>query len=118
MAFDLSRRIALLGLIASACPFAPLPARAGTLPSPTGRILLTVEGRIDNTNADGRAELDRALLERIGLVEVKTWTPFTEGQSTWRGVRLKDLMTYLGAKGTTIRVKIRKRTVFHIVFLF
>ena len=78
-------------------------AYAGNLPAPTGRVLLTLEGNIANTNSDGKAELDRAMLEAIGMVEVETWTPFTEGSAVWGGVPLRALLDYVGAQGDNLK---------------
>lgn len=79
------------------------PADAfSALPKPSGRVLLTVTGAIERTNAEGRAELDRKTLEAIGLVELKTRTPFTEGETAFRGVLARDLLRYLGARGSQI----------------
>ena len=41
-------------------------AMADSLPVPQGRVLLTVTGAIDNTNVDGTAQFDRAMLEALG----------------------------------------------------
>lgn len=78
-------------------------ARAGALPAPTGKVVLTVTGKIANGNAEGRAELDRDLLERIGLVDLVTSTPHTEGKPRWRGVRLSVLLRALGAEGRAVK---------------
>ena len=40
-------------------------AGAGNLPSPTGPVVLTVSGRIANTNAGKTAEFDLAMLEAL-----------------------------------------------------
>ncbi|MCB1834890.1 MAG: molybdopterin-dependent oxidoreductase [Geminicoccaceae bacterium] len=101
MTFHLGRRAATLAFTL----FLAVPSlvQAGSLPAPTGRVLLTIDGNIAHTNADGKAELDRAMLENIGMVEIETWTPFTEGSSVWRGVRLRDVMELVGGKGGSIR---------------
>lgn len=74
-----------------------------TLPKPKGKILLSVTGMIERTNAEGRADLDRAMLEEIGLVELETTTPFTEGSTVFRGVLARDLLRHLGASGKQIK---------------
>ena len=40
-------------------------AEAGSLSSPTGPVVLTVTGRITNTNAGKTAEFDMAMLEAL-----------------------------------------------------
>lgn len=79
------------------------PADAlNSLPKPKGRVLLSVSGEIERTNAEGKAELDREMLESIGMVEIQTTTPFTKGSTVFRGVLARDLMRHLGAQGTEI----------------
>ena len=99
--YFLAAAIAVFAVLAGAWPGV---ADAGNLPAPTGRVLLTIEGNIANTNAEGKAELDRAMLEQIGLVDVETWTPFTEGSSVWRGVPLRALLDYVGGTGDKLEV--------------
>ena len=91
--------IAAVAMLVGVCSTA---ADAGSLPAPTGRVLLTIEGNITNTNVEGKAELDREMLEQIGLVDIETWTPYTQGSSVWRGVKLRALLDYVGARGDAI----------------
>jgi hypothetical protein len=97
------RRFLLLTLALTAAPLVGAPAQA-LLPRPTGRVLLTVKGAIDRTNADGKAELDLAMLEDIGMSRLQTSTPWTEGRPTFEGVRMRDLLERLGAHGPTVTV--------------
>ena len=92
--------IAAVAMLVSAWPGA---ADAGTLPAPTGRVLLTIEGDITNTNREGKAELDREMLEQIGLVDIETWTPYTQGSAVWRGVTLRALLDHVGARGEMLK---------------
>lgn len=78
-------------------------ATATTLPPPQGEVILTVTGRIAVTNAPGAARLDRALLLSWGIDELRTTTPFTDGVSTFAGVRVMRLLDALGAAGTALR---------------
>ena len=50
----------LSALWMGAAPLAPRPAGAQELGVPEGRIILTISGRIENTNGKGVAEFDRA----------------------------------------------------------
>ncbi len=72
------------------------------LKKPSGRVILSVTGEIERTNADGRADFDRAMLESIGMVELETMTPFTEGSTVFRGILARDLLRYLGATGEQV----------------
>lgn len=48
---------------------------AGELSRPTGKVLLTLSGNIENTNADGKAVFDTASLEKLGMVSFQTTSP-------------------------------------------
>lgn len=82
-------------------PLASTYARA-ELPEPQGTVLLTISGLIDETNIEDRAEFDRNMLQRIGMVELKTQTPWTEGEANFNGVPLAQLLDAVGTKGTSI----------------
>lgn len=81
---------------------APVGA-AESLPKPTGAVILTVSGKIAETNAPGRADFDREMLESLGKATIKTSTPWTEGAPTFEGVPLAKLLAAVGATGTTLR---------------
>jgi hypothetical protein len=97
------RRFLALTLGLAAAPLAGAAAQE-PLPRPSGRVLLTVKGAIERTNADGKAELDLAMLEKIGTSQVQTSTPWTDGRPTFEGVRMRDLLERLGAHGPTVTV--------------
>lgn len=48
---------------------------AGELSRPTGKVLLTLSGNIENTNEDGKAVFDTASLEKLGMVSFQTTSP-------------------------------------------
>ncbi|XUY28780.1 oxidoreductase [Agrobacterium sp. rho-8.1] len=77
-------------------------ASAGSLPTPSGKTILTISGNITNTNVDGAAKFDRAMLEGLGIVTVETKSPWYDGVTRFDGVSLKKLMEYVGAGGTTV----------------
>jgi hypothetical protein len=76
---------------------------AADLPAPSGEVILTVSGRIAHTNGEGVAAFDRAMLEKLGLSGLKTWTPWTVGEPTFEGVLAKSIMDAVGAQGTSVR---------------
>jgi hypothetical protein len=80
-----------------------VPAAAGSLPRPGGEVLLTVTGNIRNTNGEGVAEFDRAMLERLGTTTLQTSTKWTEGRPFFEGVTARALLEAVGARGRTIR---------------
>lgn len=78
-------------------------AAADELPAPEGEPLLTVSGAIGNTNVDGEAIFDRAMLEALPATAVTTETIWTEGEQVFRGVSLSDLMEAVDGQGSSIR---------------
>ena len=92
------------GRLAAAFAFAvavALPARA-ELAQPTGEQVLKVDGAITETNADGAALFDMAMLQALPAAEFTTATQWTEGDKTFKGVPLKALLESVGATGTKI----------------
>ncbi|WP_245216243.1 molybdopterin-dependent oxidoreductase [Sagittula salina] len=73
-----------------------------TLPSPKGRVLLTISGAIGVTNGDGVARFDLAMLRDLGESTFATETIWTPGMRRFSGVQLKDLLEAVEAEGTTI----------------
>lgn len=85
-----------LGLAATA-------AAADRLPQPKGPVVLTIGGDIQRTTDGVHALFDVAMLQALGMVTVRTRTPWTEGVSEFQGVLLRDVLRLVGAKGDTIR---------------
>lgn len=81
-----------------------IPAWAGELSKPTGKVLLTMAGNIENTNEDGKAVFDIASLEKLGVVSFQTSSPWYNGHTEFTGIPLQKLMDYVGAKGTVVKV--------------
>jgi len=77
---------------------------AGELPKPAGKVLLTLTGNIENTNADGKAVFDRDSLEKLGMVTFQTVSPWYNGRTTFTGIPMQKLMDYVGAKGSVMKV--------------
>ncbi|MFN7267824.1 MAG: molybdopterin-dependent oxidoreductase [Cereibacter sp.] len=80
-------------------------ARADSLPAPQGDVILTVSGAITNTNDDGTARFDMALLDSLPQHSFATSTIWTEGVDTYEGVLLTDLLDALGATGPNLLAK-------------
>ena len=77
---------------------------AGELAKPTGKVILTMSGKIENTNESGKALLDIASLEKLGTVSFQTTSPWYNGRTTFTGISLQKLMDYVGAKGTVVKI--------------
>lgn len=81
------------------------PGAAGaaeTLPAPTGDVVLRVDGAIGVRNGDA-ASFDMAMLEALPRTEIVTATPWTEGETTFTGFRLSDLLDLVAAEGTVLK---------------
>jgi hypothetical protein len=76
----------------------------GELSRPTGKVLLTLSGNIENTNEGGKAVFDLASLEKLGMVSFQTTSPWYDGRTTFTGISLQKLMDYVGAKGSVVKV--------------
>lgn len=88
---------ALAGLVALSAS-----AQAGPLPKPAGEPILTVTGKIANTNEGEAAVFDREMLEAIGKATVRSQTPWYDKPVEFEGVPMKALMEYVGADGAEV----------------
>lgn len=79
-------------------------ALAVEIPKPAGKPLLTLSGNIENTNEEGKAVFDITSLEKLGMVSFQTASPWYNGRTTFTGIPLRNLMDYVGAKGTVVKV--------------
>ena len=95
-------RLLAFGLLLAATIGSAAAMAQSLLPMPTGPTILTVTGAIDRTNVEGEARFDQAMLEGLGVWELVTSTPWTDGRPTFRGVRARDVMQAVGARGTTV----------------
>ncbi len=97
MISGLGRIVAGLALIALAGA-----AGAGDLGRPAGKVILTISGNIENTNAGERAEFDRTMLEALGISELTVETAWTDGRPTFSGVLGSRILDAVGARGDEI----------------
>lgn len=85
-----------------ACALSVDAASARQLPEPKGKVILTISGRLSNHNGKGEVRFDREMLKQIGMHELNTRSYSSGKRSIWRGVLMRDLLAYIGAKGTEI----------------
>lgn len=79
-------------------------ARAGSLPAPTGAVVLTVTGKITNTSKADAAEFDMAQLEALPGRVTDTETPWTKGKTKFEGPLGSALLDKIGATGTSLHI--------------
>jgi hypothetical protein len=81
------------------------PALADPLAPPVGAVILTVSGRISNTNRpQATAEFDLPMLEALASREGTMETPWTKGKNTFKGPLGRALMQAVGAHGHSLKV--------------
>jgi hypothetical protein len=80
------------------------PAVAGDLAAPAGPVILTITGNITNTNVDGTAQFDLAMLEGLEQGTTVTATPWYEGPKSFTGPLLSAVLKAAGADGTMMTV--------------
>lgn len=68
------------------------------VPSPSGPAVLTIDGKISQTNTDkGTLAFDMATLESIGVIQYKVDDPFVKENILYSGVLLSQLLKVAGA---------------------
>ncbi len=85
------------------CAVVHAPAHAGQLASPKGEVILSVTGRITNTNGPMRADFDRDMLRALGEASITTSHSWADRPTTFEGVPVARLLDAVGAQGTKIR---------------
>jgi hypothetical protein len=75
------------------------------LPKPEGPVLLTILGAIEQTNAPGRAQFDRAMLEALGKSSLRTRSMWADDAQHFEGVPLRTVLDRVGANGKNLRAK-------------
>ncbi|WP_367717748.1 molybdopterin-dependent oxidoreductase [Nitratireductor sp. GISD-1A_MAKvit] len=83
---------------------APAAAQDAALAEPKGDIVLTIDGNIGVTNADGVANFDRAMLESIKTAKIRTNTPWFDDEVEFEGALLEELMNLVQADGEEVVV--------------
>lgn len=98
-----SLAIGAAAMLAIALSAATAPA-GQPLEAPAGRVVLEISGSLAQTNDAGAARFDMAMLDALPQRETVTATPWHEGQQTFRGPLLADLIDRVGAQGRALRI--------------
>lgn len=80
-------------------------APASALDKPEGKVILTLTGHLANTNGEGVAAFDLAMLEALAGRKGTMETPWTEGKVTFSGPFLRSVLEAAGADGSKLIVK-------------
>ncbi len=88
----------LLASVALACA---LPAAA--LQPATGKVILTISGKVADKNTPDSAAFDLAMLEKLPQQTFSTKTPWDKQPIKFTGPLLRDVLAAAKASGTTIQ---------------
>ena len=76
---------------------------APELPQLVGTVILTVDGLDPAAFPGGEVQFDIARLQALGETDLKTSTIWTDGVHDFTGVRMKDMLDYLGLTAGTFK---------------
>jgi hypothetical protein len=79
-------------------------ARGQALGAPGGPVVLTLRGKLQRTNQADSASFDMAMLEALPQHSFSTKTPWFKEPRKFTGPLLRDLLTLVGAHGSTLRL--------------
>jgi hypothetical protein len=96
-------RSTLLTFLAVFCAAGSSPRAAEKLPLPQGPVVLTISGKIAETNVGGQADFDMEMLKALGVSAVATRSEVSESPQRFEGIRLRAILDRVGAEGSTIR---------------
>ncbi|MDP1900520.1 MAG: molybdopterin-dependent oxidoreductase [Rubrivivax sp.] len=77
---------------------------AWALDKPLGQPVLTLTGRVRNTNDGARAQFDMAMLEALPQTSFATRTPWYAQARRFSGPLLRDVLAAAGAQGTVLHL--------------
>ena len=78
-------------------------AWAGPLAAPTGKVVLTITGKISETNSPQGAQWDMAMIEKLPQHSFTTLTPWEKQPIQFTGPLLRDVLAAVKAQGSVIR---------------
>lgn len=79
-------------------------APALALDKPAGPVMLTLTGRLRNTNDGPRANFDMAMLEALPQTSFSTRSPWYVQPRRFTGPLLREVLAAAGAQGSTLRM--------------
>lgn len=76
------------------------------IPLPTGDVLLTISGKISQTNVADTAQFDLDTLETLHQVQYDVNDPFAQKQRMFSGVLMSELLEIVGADPTAVTLEL------------
>lgn len=99
--YNTLKQLAAGALVSLLFAMSAATALAQALPQPDGRVVLTVSGAVENTNAKQRVDFDMEMLKALPAATFETTTPWTDGVTHFEGVLVRDVLDKVGATGAT-----------------
>lgn len=90
-------------LIAAACAWMAAHSCAFALEPATGKVILTVTGKVTEKNSATGAAFDLAMLEKLPQQTFTTQTPWDKKPIKFKGPLLRDVLAAAKASGTTLK---------------
>jgi hypothetical protein len=97
-----NRRLFLAGLAGWAVGSAAQVPAARPLAAPRNKVVLSITGQITRSNAGRQADFDMDMLAALPQHRLVTHTPWHQGEQTFTGPLLRDVLAEAGASGTTL----------------
>lgn len=94
-----------LSAMRDACAFGETGIDFGDFPSPSGEILLVIDGAINRSNAAGGAHLDIEIIQGLPAHGLRTTTAVTDGVRQFDGFLMRDVLNLVGAQGQVVRAQ-------------
>jgi len=80
-----------------------VPAQADEIPLPVGKVILEITGNIERFNDGDTLKIDLQMLEALPQTTILTDSPWTDEPTKFTGVRISELLDYIGAKSHNFR---------------
>jgi len=77
------------------------------VPAPTGDVVLTIDGKISQTNSGNTLKFDMPTLERIGVVKYEVNDPFAKMKVTYSGVLFSQILKVAGVDASAVTLTLK-----------
>jgi hypothetical protein len=90
-------------LIAAVCVWMAALSCAHALEPATGKVILTITGKVTDKNSPAGVNFDLAMLEKLPQQTFTTQTPWDKKPIKFKGPLLRDVLAAAKASGTTLK---------------